>query len=104
MKLHNNHVVVDLSKVQFAKFGYMNQHGDFRRLKPKFSVFNMVHVPTAKAFGVDKTVKQHAKDLEIEDVWTPRLYLQLSANHSLIYTGKKAASLWREWNKRIFKQ
>jgi len=104
VKLHNNHVVVDLSKVQFARFGYMNQHGDFRRLKPKFSVFNIIHKPDDKAFGVDKTMKEHAEHLGIKDIWTPRLYLQLSANHSLIYAGKKAASLWREWNKRVFKQ
>jgi len=101
---HNNTVVCDLRKAQWAVFSYINQHGQLSRTKPKFSVHGYPRDPDAKAFGRDITAKQMADELGITDVWLPRIKIQFAANHSLVYVGKKAVSINKAWNERIFKQ
>ena len=106
MKSHNR-IVVDLNKVQYCEYYYENQHGQRRFTKPKFSVHGQIRDPNEMAFGNTSTTKRRtlrelAKELGIVDVWTPRVRLQLTANHSLVYTGDKAVSMWNEWSKRIF--
>lgn len=106
----NNRIVVDLNKCQYAKFGYRNQHGMWCAIAPGFTVngvrFHLCDmVPyfsrienawlTASAFEV-------AIARGLVDIWTPELTLQLQANHSLIYIGEKAKSIWAEWCRRQF--
>lgn len=99
-----NRIVVDLNKVQFGKFYYRNQHGQTSELKPKFSVHGCTHNPTDYAYipGEKVTLKEHADKLGITDVWTPECKFQFSANHSVVYKGDKAKSMWKEWSRRIF--
>lgn len=99
---HNNTVVCDIRKAQWAVFGYINQHGQTSRTKPKFSVHGCPCDPDAKAFGRNITAKQLADELRVTDVWLPRVKIQFAANHSLVYVGKKAVSLNKAWNEHIF--
>lgn len=104
MTTRNNRIVIDLNKVQWALFGYRNQYGDYRQLKPKFSVHGKVYDKKEKMFGTTETAFEVATRRAIIDKWTPELKLQLTANHTLTYTGDKAKSLWAEWNRRVFKK
>jgi hypothetical protein len=60
-------------------------------------------IPTARGYplGTAKDILM-AKNLGIYDIWTPVLYLQLTANHSLSYTGEKAQSVWKAWQAYVF--
>jgi hypothetical protein len=101
----NNSIVVDLNKVQFASFYYRNQYGNVRKLKPRKMT---VHGALVSPFDTHVTEKipmtKYAEKYQLVDVWMPVLRLQLTANHSLKYTGKKAISIWKEWQRRIFKR
>jgi hypothetical protein len=99
---HNNTVICDIRKAQWAVFGYINQHGQTSRTKPKFSVNGYPSDPNEKAFNSVMTLKEMADKLRIADVWLPRIKIQFAANHSLVYVGKKAVSLNKAWNEHIF--
>ena len=99
---HNNTVVCDIRKAQWAVFGYINQHEQISRTKPKFSVNGFPRDPNERAFNSDLTSKQLADKLKVTDVWLPRIKIQFAANHSLVYVGKKAISLNKAWNEYIF--
>ena len=104
MRASNNRIVVDLKKVQFAEFYYKNQWDQTRYTKPKFSVHGQVRDPNERAYNSKgKTLRQLATELKITDVWVPHVMLQLSANHSLVYSGENAVNIWREWSVQIFK-
>lgn len=100
--MKDNRIVIDLNKVQYCKFYYKNQWGHERPLKPKFSVHGIVKDPTDKAFG-GGTLLEMSERLGVKDVWTPHVRFQLTANHSVTYSGEKAKSLYKEFNRRIFK-
>lgn len=99
----NNHITVDFGKIQFAHLRYRNQYGDVRRVKPKFSVHNTEYEPTTRMYNSTETALEFAKRRNLIDIWTPECRMQLSANHTLVYTGKKARAMWKAWNERIFK-
>ena len=100
----DNRIVVDLAKVQYAKFFYKSTVRGMtyvKNVKPR--------VPTAygepiegNRFGTGEPMLEFAKKQGLVDQWEPVLVLQLQANHELRYTGEKAKALWREWNNRIF--
>lgn len=101
----NNHVVVDLKKVQHANLVWVNQEGMKSQKKPGPTVFGVpvtdelaLHIPEFPG----ETLRQRAERRGMLDTWTPRLYLQLSANNNLVYSGPKALSLWQAWKARIF--
>lgn len=103
----DNKIVVDLNKVQFARFYYRNQYGQVRdNLSNSFSVRGESISPVELAlFHPDypgESVLARAFRLRLVDIWQSELLLKLSANHCLIYTGEKAISLWKAWNKKIF--
>lgn len=101
----NNHVVVDLNKVQEGWFYYRNQYGQTSCLKPKFSVHGVKHNPEElHVFYKQLTLKQYADQQKLTDVWTPEVKFRLSANHDRVFTGKKAVTMWKEWNRKIFKK
>jgi len=99
----NNHVVIDLSKVQEGWFYYRNQYNQTSRLKPKFSVHGLKHNPDDLHANLRQTLKEYADSLKLTDVWIPEVRFRLAANHDRIFTGSKAVTMWGEWNKRIFK-
>lgn len=51
---------------------------------------------------LDETEHQRAVRLGLLDVWQSVCSFQLTANHSITYTGKKAHVMWKAWNERIF--
>jgi len=109
--IKNNRIVVDLNKVQFAHFYYINQWGNKRETLPKdkswFSVRNEPHYKTEMAMYhaqyPSETLYDRAKRLETLDVWMPEIMFKLQANSTLIYTGKKAVAMHKAWNTKIFK-
>lgn len=107
MKLTNNRIVVDLRKVQWAQLKWKNQLGLCVRCKPSYPTVNGDIAWLKPAFPPHKdhpneTLLQRAERLKLLDMWTPVLVLELSANHRLTYSGKKALALWKAWNARIF--
>lgn len=101
--------VVDLNKVQYARFFYENQHGDYSPIKLKHSVHGVCYSPQAIAFNpfmcsFEETMEDRAVRLRLKDMWRPVLLLQFAANHCVRYTGPRAVSIWKEWNKRQFKR
>lgn len=103
MGMRNNYIVVDLGKVQYAKFYYRNQFGQCKRLLPKGPTTGAAPFDPDEMHlnGVESLVT-YAHRTGILDVWVPEIHLQLQANHSLYYTGEKAKSLWKEWNRKQF--
>lgn len=103
MILIDNRIIVDLNKVQFAKFYYKNQFGNTLDLKPTYPTsMGLEYKPDNKHCYMDLTMEEYAVRFKLKDKWVPHVYLQLSANHKLVYSGPKAQSIYKEWNKRIF--
>ena len=101
--------VVDLGKVQYARFFYENQYGDYSPIKLKHSVHGVSYRPNELAFnpfmcGQEETMEERASRLKLKDKWRPTLMLQFAANHCVRYTGDKAKSIWKEWNRRQLKK
>jgi len=102
----SNRTVLDLGKVQYASFFYRNQEGSVFYTKPK--------APTVRGQVVGdeiahfhplypgETMLERAKRMDILDRWTPVCVLQLTANHYITYTGKKAVSIWKAWREKIY--
>jgi hypothetical protein len=103
----DNRIVVDLSKCQWARFYYQNQHGDKRNAKPAGpTVFNDA-VDVYWNFPGDaphesRTMLEVAKERNLLDIWTPCVVLKLTANETLKYRGEKAVSIYNAWCERIF--
>jgi hypothetical protein len=108
MRVTSNRVVCDIKKVQWAHFGYINQHDQIRGKKPEFSVHGVSRDPDewamTKADEPAMTLKQMADAIKVTDIWTPRIKFVFASNHTLVYTGTKAVSLNAAWNKRVFKE
>jgi len=101
--ISNNRIVCDLNKVQWARFFYRNQYGNIVNVKPtKPTVRALEFDPDEMHINGIETLISNAKRFNLLDHWTPEVKFQLTANHSLTYTGKKAVSLWKEWNRRMF--
>lgn len=101
MRTTNNRTIVDLRKVQFADFFYKS--GPYKRAKlPKGPTVNGQEVVEELALFSTETMLQLATRRGLLDKWIPVCRLQLSANHSLVYTGKKAVSIFKEFSRRQF--
>jgi len=100
----NNKIVVDLSKVQWARFGYRNQDGDWRdKLPDNPTVHNQFFTKSEIVFGHEAmTMLDYAMENHLLDIWTAELKLKLTANCCLTYTGDKAKSLWKAYCERQF--
>jgi hypothetical protein len=103
----DNKILVDLNKVQWARFGFVNQYGQWRDEIPKLTSIRCEPVYPDKPahYHVQypgETESQRAKRLGLLDVWNPQLTLKLTANEHLIYTGQKALTLWEVWKAKIY--
>lgn len=100
---HDNRIILDLSKVQWARFGYRNQHGDFRDKKPtEPTVFNQSFTQHEMCWQQGQTMLAYATAKKILDVWQPEVKFKLTAHECLVYTGEKAISLYAAWREKIF--
>lgn len=115
-----NRTILDLSKVQHGSFWYVNQYGQVRYQIPLWSRKTIKGAESGEATTVrgefihefkmalyhpdypGESEIQRAQRLGIVDVWTPTVQFQLTANHSITYTGKKAVVMWKAWQERIF--
>lgn len=121
MRTINNRIVLDLSKVQHGSFWYVNQEGQVRRQLPIWSRKTItkgtesgeaITVHNQLVIGWElaaphpdypgETLLERACRLDIIDIWKPVCTFQLTANHNVTYTGKKAIVMWKTWNERIF--
>lgn len=103
----SNRTVLDLSKVQHGTFFYRNQFGRRFNKKVTYPSVDGKHISKDEIAAYHnmypgETMRERAARLDIVDVFTPVVVFQLTANHSITYTGEKAKSLWREWQSRIF--
>jgi hypothetical protein len=105
----DNRIVVDLNKVQWARYYYTNQHGESRNHDPRSytSYYGKIYSDTELAAFLPQypgeTMLERYKRRGIDaDVWVPMLCLKVTANTTLIYTGEKATALWKAWGERIF--
>lgn len=88
----NPQIVVDLNKVQWCRFGYVNDFNHWRDHKPTLPTYCNNAIP-------EGTVNKFNKRF---DTWIPKIILNISANRTLSFTGKKATSLWSAWREKIF--
>ena len=104
----DNRCVVDLNKVQAARFGYRSSCGCYwRDTLPSGATNHNVPISSdllAYPPWEGKTMLQAAVERGLCDKWIPFLTLELTANRHKHFTGEKAKSLWKEWNRRIFKK
>jgi hypothetical protein len=103
----DNKIVVDLNKVQWARFYYRNQYGQTKdRLPTYYSVrLAIVNDHERVLWHPDRPIESTfdaAKRLDILDIWQPEITLKLTANEYLIYTGAKAISINECWNAKVF--
>jgi len=103
--MKDNRIICDLSKVQWARFGYRNQHGNFRNIKPSVpTVYDQSFCLSDKLFMSDngETLLDYAMKNRLLDVWTPEVKLKITANCTLTYTGDKAVALYKAYCERQF--
>jgi len=106
----DNRIVVDLRKVQWARYYYRNQHSDTRDVKPSTITYYNISMSelasTEALFHPDNPgeslLDRYRRRGHFCDDWQPELCLKVTANTTLIYTGNKATSLWKAWQERIF--
>lgn len=102
----SNKIIVDLNKVTHARLQYVC-HGfgitHRRDRMPTNKTVNNIEVDFFQLrYKSTETLWNYAERKELFDEWFPELELQLSNNHSLIYTGQKALDLWTAWRAKIF--
>ena len=113
--MNSNRTVVDLNKVSYANFYWATSFGLLRKTKPTTPTVNGVSLSKTDfapaVIGVDgkevfprESMVARATRRKLIDSWEPHCVLQLSNSHSLTYTGAKAQSIWKEWNRRQFKK
>lgn len=104
--MKDNKVIVDLTKCQWAKFFYRNQYGNISDLQPSYhSNRGIIFDPDDLKYSVagEKiTMLQFATKNNLLDMWQPCVKLKLTASETLLYSGDKAVSIYKEWCSRIF--
>jgi len=103
----DNRIIVDLNKVQWMRFYYVNQYGQTNN--------TIINFPTIRSSAIypEQLAAHHplypgeaelerAKRLDLLDVWTPVCVLKLTANECLQYTGDKAIAMRDAWQAKIF--
>lgn len=104
----NNKILVDLNKVSYAQLLYVADSFGVRHTRHKepheYTVNGMEFDTLAirSPLVSNETMIQYARRRNFLDYWYPELTLQLSNNHSLVYTGDKALDLWKVWQSKIF--
>jgi len=102
-------LTVDLKKVQWATYHWINGKGDERRIKPTAPTALGAEVSTtelAQAVPMLEypTESMYSRALRkgILDTWKPVCRLHITANRVLTFTGDKATSIWKAYNKHIY--
>lgn len=98
-------LVIDLTKCQWATLCYMTKDNYTSTCCPTWPTvhgksFNM----GTKHFSEDCTLLEYAIKNKLIDIWFPICTFQLSANHTVTYTGDKAITMYDAWKAKIFSQ
>ena len=103
MNVTKKQFTADLGKVQWALYGYQNQHGQVVSRKPKtHTVRGQLFVETDLHLSGTMTMLEFAQKFGHLDFWTHRLKLIFASNHCLVLFGERAKTLWREYNRRQY--
>ena len=96
----------DLKKVTHAEFFWRNQLGQKVSRKPrKPSVNGQVFEPDALLYrGHGEGMLSYAKRKGLLDKWTPVVKLYCSMARVIVYEGRRAQSIWREWTAKNYKK
>ncbi len=98
-------LVLDLTKCQWATLCYMTRGGSKRMFKPSRPTVQGIHFDeTAKHMLEDCTMLEYAIKNRMLDTWFPVCNFQLSANHTVTYTGDKAITMYDAWKAKVFSQ
>lgn len=104
--MRTNKTVLDVSKVQHGTYYWINQYGQIYHSTPLCNSVRLERVfkdelalPHPDYIG--ETTYDRAKRLGILDVWKPVVSFQLTANHTITFTGKKAEQMWGIWMKHL---
>lgn len=104
--INSNKIVVNLDKVTYARLRYRTHNYGvtlYRNYLPNIpSVMGYTIYPNDIRFGTNELMIIYTKRRNLLDAWISERELQLSNNHSLIYTGQKALDLWDSWKAKIF--
>ncbi len=106
--IKDNHIVVDLKKVQWAKLVWENQWGYKLARDPKGMPSVRGQVVYADKYAAIhpeypcETELERATRLGILDTWIKVCYLKLQANSMLVYTGDKAQSVYDAFCAQVF--
>jgi len=97
-------LVLDLTKCQWATLYWKSKSGYTCPVKPlEPTVHGMMFNPYDKHIsGV--YLLDYAIANKLIDIWYPVCTFQLSANHTVTYTGDKAISMYDTWKAKIFSQ
>lgn len=103
----SNRTVVDLNKIAYA--GYFYRSGEYEReLKPKLPTLYGKEIEESEMAlhldsHPDETVLERAKRRGMLDSkWIPVLVVVMNNGHRLEFTGKKAESLKKALNAKLF--
>lgn len=111
MKIINNKVVIDLKKVQHGRQYWKDQWNNSRGYPPEKEALYIYGMkqgnPDQAAFPVvenhsKETLRQRAKRCNAESQWVVHVAFELAANHRVVFSGTKAALMWKAWNAYIF--
>lgn len=107
--MSNTQRTVDLHKVQWADYFWINGKGDQLRCKPDRATANGTQIPDSFAWPYDlrypsETAIERATRQGFLDTWKPVCILHITANRCLTYTGDKATNIWKAYNAHIYKK
>jgi hypothetical protein len=98
---------VDLKKVQWADYFWINGKGDRHKYKPNYATANGIpyegnELAPHHTEHPGETMVERAWRLGVNDIWKPVCILHITANRCLTYTGDKATSIWKAYNAHIY--
>lgn len=106
MTKQNNRIVVNLNKVTHARLRWRVTNVGYESYRDiyleSFTIYGQSYSLNDTVYNSERTVLTVARERGMLDKWERILELQLSNNHSLIYTGDKALSLWKAWCAKQF--
>jgi len=87
---------------QYGQQSKLKGPGGFNTIRRELIYPNKLAYPHPDYPG--ETELERGIRLRLVDVWKECVIFQLSANHSITYTGERAAVMWKAWSTFIYKK